>query len=42
MVYSGINVDMRRLGTFHALTALTIVSRDARIAMPWLYESIIY
>lgn len=42
MVYSGINVDMRRLGTFHALTALTIVSRDARFAMPWLYESIIY
>lgn len=42
MVYSGINVDMRRLGTFHALTALTIVSRDARLAMPWLYESIIY
>jgi len=42
MVYSGINIDMRKLGTFHALTALTLVSRDARFALPWLYESIIY
>jgi hypothetical protein len=42
MIYSGINTDMRRLGTFHALTALTLVSRNARFAMPWLYESIIY
>ena len=42
MVYSGINIDMQKLGTFHALTALTIVSRNARFAMPWLYESIIY
>lgn len=42
MVYSGINTDMRTLGTIHALTALTLVSIDARFTMPWLYESITY
>lgn len=42
MVYSGIDEDHRKLGTFHALSALTIVSNEARIAMPWLYESVTY
>jgi hypothetical protein len=42
MVYSGINIDIRKIGTLHALTALTLVSRDARFALPWLYESVIY
>ena len=42
MVYSGIDEDHRKLGTFHALSALTMVSIDARNAMPWLYESVVY
>jgi hypothetical protein len=42
LVFSGIDDDNRKLGTFHALSALTIVSSGARQAMPWLYESIAY
>lgn len=41
MVYSGIDEDHRKLGTFHALSGLTMVSVPARTAMPWLYESIV-
>lgn len=41
MVYSGIDEDHRKLGTFHALSGLTMVSIPARTAMPWLYESIV-
>ena len=40
LVFMGIDDEHRRLGTFHALTALTIVSPGARDAMPWLYESV--
>lgn len=40
MVYSGIDEEFRKLGTLHALSALTIVSNPARMSMPWLYESI--
>jgi hypothetical protein len=40
MVFTGIDDEHRRLGTFHALTALTLVSPRAREAMPWLYESV--
>jgi len=40
MVYSGINVDYRKIGTLHALSALTSVSSGARMNLPWLYESI--
>jgi hypothetical protein len=42
MVFLGINEDSRKLGTFHALSALTIVSAGARQAMPWLYDSVAY
>lgn len=42
LVYSGINVEIRKIGTLIALTALTIISRPARDVMPWLYESIVY
>jgi hypothetical protein len=41
LVFMGVDNDSRQLGAFHSLTALTIVSMDARTAMPWLYESII-
>ena len=39
-VYCGINEDFRRIGTFHALSALTLVSEQARQSIPWLYESV--
>jgi hypothetical protein len=40
MIYLGTNEENRRLGAFHALSGLTIVSQGARQAMPWLYESV--
>ena len=41
LVYSGIDEDYRKIGAFHLLTGLTLVSRSARDALPWLYESLI-
>ena len=41
LVYCGIDNDHKKIGALHALSALTLVSRDARHAMPWLYESVI-
>jgi hypothetical protein len=40
MVYCGIDDEYRKIGTLHALSALTMVSISARTAMPWLYESL--
>ena len=42
LVYSGINIEIRKIGTLIALTGLTVISPPARTVMPWLYESIIY
>jgi len=42
MVYSGVDEEYRKIGCFHALSALTIVSYPARAALPWLYESVMY
>jgi hypothetical protein len=42
MVYTGIDIEHRKIGTMHSLSALTIVSLDARNAMPWLYESLVF
>jgi hypothetical protein len=39
-VYTGIDEYHKYLGTQHALTALTMVSIEARNAMSWLYESV--
>lgn len=39
-VFCGIDEEYKRLGALHMLSALTMVSIPARIAMPWLYESI--
>jgi len=41
LVYCGIDIEHRKIGTMHALSALTVVSLGARNSMPWLYESII-
>lgn len=42
MVYQGVDEDHRKIGTFHALSGLTLVSDSARQAMPWLYDSVAY
>ena len=42
LVYSGINVEIRKIGTLLALTSITVISPRARTALPWLYESMIY
>ncbi len=40
MVYCGIDDEYKKIGTLHVLTGLTGVSSGARIALPWLYESL--
>ena len=40
LVYSGVDEDSRKIGAFHALSGLTLVSVSARQALPWLYESV--
>ena len=40
LVYSGIDDDSRKIGAFHALSGLTLVSTPARMSMPWLYDSV--
>jgi hypothetical protein len=40
MILTGVDKDHKMLGTFHALTALTIVSTPARSNLPWLFESL--
>jgi len=40
MVYCGIDDEYSKIGTLHALSALTMVSISARTAMPLLYESL--
>jgi len=42
MVYTGIDVEHRKIGAMHALSALTTVSLNARTTMPWLYESLVF
>lgn len=41
LIYCGINAEYRKLGTLYALTALTVVSLEARRAYPFLYDSLI-
>ena len=40
LVKTGINHDSRCLGANYILCALTLVSPDAAIALPWLYQSV--
>ncbi len=40
LIYCGIDDEYRKIGALHALSALTMVSVNARNAMPWLYESL--
>ena len=41
IIYTGSDIEYRKLGVLHVLTALTLVSIPARTTLPWLYESII-
>ena len=41
LVSKGINTDSRSLGAFYILSALTLVSHNAAVALPWLYESVV-
>lgn len=41
LVYSGTNIEFRKIGTLLALTGITLISQAAREALPWLYESIV-
>lgn len=40
LVYSSPDIEYRQIGALHALTSLTLVNPNVRIALPWLYESI--
>lgn len=42
MVYTGVDVEYQRIGTLHVLSALTLVSMQARQVMYWLYEGLVY
>jgi hypothetical protein len=42
LVKSALDIDNKMLGTFYVLSALTLVSQQARDAMPWLYEAVVY
>ena len=39
MVNSGTNNDYKNLGAYYVLTALTTVSQEAALALPWLFEA---
>jgi len=39
LVFSGIDSEHQNLGAMYFLTGLTIVSLEARIQMPWLYDN---
>ena len=41
IVFTGTDNDSRNIGAMHVLSALTLVSREARAAVPWLYESVL-
>lgn len=42
MVFTGVDVESRMLGSFQVLTCLTLVSHPARQSMYYLYESVSY
>ena len=41
MITTGINNENQSLGTMYVLSALTLVSYEASIAMPWLHQSVV-
>tara|TARA_Y100000992_G_scaffold302683_1_gene278343 strand:- start:2747 stop:3784 length:1038 start_codon:yes stop_codon:yes gene_type:complete len=41
MISLGTTDEYKSLGAFYILTALTLVSEEAAIALPWLYDSVV-
>jgi hypothetical protein len=41
IINTGINNDMKTLGAYYVLGALTLVNNSAANALPWLYQSLI-
>lgn len=41
-VYSGITDEFKKLGCIYILTAITLISEEAAIALPWLYDAVQY
>ena len=41
LVCSGIHNDSRNLGANYVLCALTLVSADAALSLPWLFQSVL-
>ncbi len=41
MIKNGVNAEMRNLGAFYVLGSLTLVSNEASIGLPWLFQSFI-
>jgi hypothetical protein len=41
LTYYGITDDDKTLGAYYILTALTLQSHDAAVALPWLYQSVV-
>jgi hypothetical protein len=42
LIRTSIDTDNKTLGALYVLSALTLVSNDARNAMPWLYEAAVH
>ena len=42
LIYTGREDTYKNIMVMHILSALTLVSREARTAMPWLHDSIVY
>ena len=40
LIKTGVDKDSKTLGSYYVLCALTLVSYDAAIALPWLYQSV--
>ena len=40
LVKSGYTEETRALGAYYVLSALTLVSEEARVALPWLFQSV--
>ena len=40
IIYAASDQEYAKIGALHCLTALTVVSQPARVALPWLWESI--
>jgi hypothetical protein len=41
IVFSGTDIEYRKIGALHVLSALTVVSYEARGSMYWLYDSLL-